>query len=138
MSSLEPARNQRRTFIVSRAYPQGIALGEGWQVRRSFVPGRQRHAVGWTAPVVGRRRATVIETMHATFTMVGWPVWDPSGLGFSEPWLAAWLLELADGETFVAPSILKLQTQRIRTPARVAKYQADARRRALDDRWFHL
>jgi hypothetical protein len=105
-------RQQRELWIAGRARAEKISLGKGWQVRLRLKPWRSKVPVPWSAPIVGRRPATAQETATARALTPGWP--DENEPGLDE----AFVLQFADGKTWVVPQGVPLVLQRLRTPQR--------------------
>jgi len=101
-------RQQRRLWIASRARPESLRLGRGWQVRMMLRPWRSKVPVPWSAPVIGRRAASETEVLIARASTPGWP----------DDVLEGFVLEFADGREWTAPTGYTLVTQRLRTPQR--------------------
>lgn len=110
-------RPQRQLWIGSRARPESLRLGKGWQVRLALRPWRSKIPVPWSAQAIGRRPASETEVLIARASLPGWP--DDTHEGF--------VLEFADGRTWTAPTGYTLVTQRLRTPQR---------ERESRERWF--
>jgi len=105
-------RPQRRMWIAGAARTERVSLGRGWQVRLALLPWRSKIPVRWSAPVVGRRVATVQEVSVARALTPGWP--QEEGVGYAD----GFVLEFADGTEWTAPLGYRLVLQRIRSPQR--------------------
>lgn len=99
-------------WICGAARAERVSLGKGWQVRLALRAWRSKVPVPWSAPIVGRRPATEHEVLMARLLAPGWP--SEGRPGFSE----AFVLEFADGRSWVAPQGERLILQRLRTPQR--------------------